>query len=402
MDLIAKGDGLLKGSDGSVDTAAAIAAYQAAVEKGSKIALLRLGDLYRHGDVVPADPDAAFSFYKRAADSGDAAGKLRVAEMTARGEGTTQDIEGGRAMARALADAGDASAYFFLGEMYAQGDAGPIDAEAAIAAYREAADRGSVKAQLRLGTIYRDGTLAAKDEGLALDYFTKAADAGSNAARFAIGKGYVLGQFGDAGSPAEGVTMLRQLDQAGLTDAVLVLSDSYFAGRGVQRDPKAAIGLLDDAMARGNVDAGRRLVALYRDGRSRAVRRDLARAQNYFAEVRDELDPNALAIEQLLLGAASATSADEYSEIRADFSAVDAPLRPDLVRKLRSTNPHVYVYLVQSHLKERGAYAGALNGRLNANTVRAISKYCSKIGTRDACIRGPLSNQVVELFRPLL
>jgi hypothetical protein len=181
-----------------------------------------------------------------------------------------------------------------------------------------------------------------------------------------------------------------------------VLSDSYFAGRGVDRDPKTAISLLDEALAKGNVAAGRRLVALYRDGRSSAVRRDLARAQNYLADMSDRLDADTLAIERMLLGSAAATSAREYASIHTDFSAVGKQSRPDLVRKLRATNPHVYVYLVQSHLKERGAYAGALNGRLDAATVRAISRYCAKIGTRDACIHGPLSNEVVELFQPLL
>ena len=402
MELIAQGDRLLSGAGGTVDGVAAIASYEAAIGKGSTIAFLRLGDIYRRGVVVRPDPLKALAYYKQAADAGNRAGKLRVAEMTARGEGTTQDVEGGRALARALADAGDASAFFALGEMYSQGDAGPIDSTAAVAAYRDAAERGSSRALVRLGMIYRDGTLANKDPALALEYFTRAADAGSAAARFAIGKGYVLGQFGEAGSPAEGVQMLRQLDEAGLKDAVLVLSDSYFAGRGVDRDPKTAINVLDDAMAKGNVAAGRRLVALYRDGRSSAVRRDLARARNYLTEVSKRLDADTLAVEQILLGAAAAASPGDYESVRTDFSAVGEPSRPDLVRKLRATNPHVYVYLVQSHLKERGAYAGALNGRLNAGTVRAISRYCGKIGTRAACIHGPLSNEVVELFQPLL
>jgi hypothetical protein len=306
-------------------------------------------------------------------------------------------------MARVLADAGDASALVALGDMYARGDAGPVDAPTALAAYRSAAEAGNINAMVRLGAIYRDGTLTARDRGLAHEYFNQASDAGNPAARFALAKGYVLGQLGDRASSREGVAMLQQLDAAGVSDAVLVLSDSYLSGQnGERRDAKTALSVLDDAMARGNVDAGRRLVALYRDGRSRAVRRDLARAQQYFVEIRDGLDPDVLAAEQLLLGAAAASSVDEYASIRTTLSTLDANTRPVIVSKLRVTNPHVYVYLVQSHLKDEGAFSGTPNGRLNADTVRAISRYCAKIGTRDACIRGPISNQVVELFRPLL
>ncbi len=402
MDLLAEGDRLAAGADGKIDVGAAIAAYEAAIAKGSTIAFLRLGDLYRRGEIVRADPEKAFSLYKRAADAGNAAGKLRVAEMTARGQGTAQDADGGRAMARALADTGEPSAVYALGDMYSQGDAGPIDGPAAIAAYREAADKGSVKALVGLGAIYRDGALVSKDRALALDYFVKAADAGSKAARFAIAKGNALGQFGDASSPADGIRTLQELNEFGNKDAALVLSDSYFAGTGVRRDPKAAISVLDDAMERGNVAAARRLIAIYRDGRWPIVLRDLTRAHSYLAKVRGQLDQKTLAVEQLLLGAAAATSAGGYESVRAELAEVDTRSRPDVVRKLRGTNAHVYVYLVQSHLKQLGAYTGAANGRLNNGTIRAINKYCATVRTRAACIRGPLSKEVVEVFQPLL
>ncbi len=401
MQLLREGDRLIKGEGGSADVNGALAAYEAAAANGSTIALLRLGDLYVRGTLVTRDFEKAFSYYHRAADAGNSAAKLRVAEMTARGQGTAQDVEGGRAMARELADAGDPSALFDLGEFYSIGDAGPVDGPAAVSAYEKAAEKGSVPALIRLGVIFRDGDLAAKDPARALGYFRQAADAGSDVARFAIGKGYILDQFAGAGSPKEGVAMVEELNKAGIRDAALVLSDSYLSGQGVKRSPKRAVAVLVDAMEQGNMSAARRLIAVYRDGRGSAVKPNLALAKRYLMAVSDQLDQNAMSTEEVLLDAAGAANSSDFATMREHLSDVNEEDRPDLARKIRSTNANAYVYLVQYRLKELGVYAGRPNGQLNQRTIRAMLNYCANQGMKAKCIRGPLSAEALEVFQPI-
>jgi TPR repeat protein len=306
------------------------------------------------------------------------------------------------AAVQTLAEAGSASAWFDLGEFHASGEAGAIDGAAAIAAYEKAAEAGSVAALVKLGIIYRDGTLAEADPARSLATLQKAAEAGSASARFTIAKGYVLGQFGDAGTIDQGIAMLQELKQSGVGDAALVLSDSYFSGRGVARDPERALAVLDEAADDGSVMAARRLIALYRDGRGKAVKRDVARAREYFSSVSDQLDEHTRGIEAMLIGAASANTVPAYDTVRTSLYTIEGDERPALVGKIRNTNVNVYVYLVQARLAELGTYDGKPNGRLDRDTIRAIRAWCADNDMASACAPGPLSQSAVQAMLPML
>ena len=85
--------------------------YDRALEAGSVQAMLKLGQLYRHGDDnFPPDADAARAYYAEAADAGDNEARRALAEMLLRGEGGARDIEGAVALLKAASDAGDQQA----------------------------------------------------------------------------------------------------------------------------------------------------------------------------------------------------------------------------------------------------------------------------------------------------
>lgn len=383
-----------------IDAAAATAAFEEAVAGGDQQALLLLGDLYSDGKAVAVDPSRAFGYYQRAAAAGSDTGKAQVGAMLIRGEGVARDVERGIAMIGEMAASGNASALVSLGDIYARGDAGPIDAAAAIAAYEKAAALGNAKGLLRLGAAYTYGTLVSADGKRAVEYLRAAADAGETAAVYALGKGYAEDRFGGIGSPAEGIRILRELEAAGVPDAVLALADCYLYGFGVTPDPKRAVAALEEAMQAGNLSAAIELIGIYREGRAdhgvTIVPRNPSLARSYLAKIEDRLDFSDLVLQKLLLEAASGSSAG-FQRIYDGMQALPSRVRSGLLRKVLAVNPNAYVYLVQAQLQTIGLYGSKKTGTLDGPTIRAVNEYCAQKGMKETCRPGPMSRAAAEV-----
>ena len=383
-------------SSNAAATGPASSAREFSMDTRDKAKVLMLRGVASADAAVP-DYVSAVRDFREAASLGDAKAQMRLGELMIHGRGTSRDVDGGLDLLRQAAAAGEVNALLLLGDIYARSLAGPNRGNEAIAAYEKAAELGRALAHVKLGQIYQDGRLVTANAQKSVDAYLAAIAAGRAAALVPLGKALAEGRFPHHGSRADGIRLLENARSQGVAEAVLALSDCYLNGTGVARSRDKALTLLRTALDAGNVDAGRRLVSLYRDGRKGLLARNRKTALTYFARIKDRLQPGALQVETLLLDA-SAAAAGGYRGIQGQLLELRAPDRPSAVRKLRSVNPNAYVYVVQSRLGSLGYYSGSASGNLNAATMRAIRKYCGDRTSRKDCAGGPMTLRVTELL----
>jgi len=362
------------------------------------LALVRRGDALAKGEAGPRDFVAALSLYRRAAALGHPKGLLRLGEAMVLGRGTALDPEAGLMLIEEAAAGGDGSAYLLLGEFYARGLGGWGERRRAVAAYERAAELERPVALIKLGDIYRDGLLVPRDTAKAAAYYRQAVAAGRRDALVPLGKGLAERKLGHQGSPAEGIATLRQAQAQGIAGAAAAYADCYLKGRGVPKNTRRALDILSAAMASGDIGAGRRLVALYRDGRKNGLPRNLPKAGSYLKAIEARLDPGNLQIERVLLQAAAASRRQDFDSVAADLRALPSGERFRAARQLRGVNPNLYVHVVQGLLKDLGYYNGQPTGQLSRGTVRAIARFCLARDTREVCTKGPMTPGVTDML----
>ena len=387
-------------SAAAAQTAPAASQDQSAIAQNTE-PLLRLGDLYYEGVAVAADFARAFTYYSQAAAAGSQTGKIRMGEMLARGQGTARDVGRGRKLVQEVAASGNAGALVTLGDLYARGDGGQMNPGKAIEVYGKAATLGNTQALIRLGDLYLYGRFKAPNPKKALDYYRRAAAAGNPYGQYGVGN-ILAGQMVlKAGAPEEGVKLLMQAQRAGVSGAITAISDSYLFRAGVKPNITRALATLNEEMQKGDVDAGRELVAIYRDGkrngRTLLIKRNPPKARALYDQLKVKLSPGARAFEEFLLDA-SVAPPDKYPEYYNRLQKVHAHDRSSLVRQLRTVNPGIYRYVVQARLKQRGLFSGKPSAGLTTDAVRAMRKYCNLNGTPYFCANGPMSSQFSELL----
>lgn len=385
---------------GWAETAAAQAAVSqaqpSAPEREEARRLVALGDKLAKAQDATRDESKAAEYFAKAAELGDSVGMLRLGEALVYGRGVAIDRNRGLDLIEASVASGNAAAMVSLSDMFARGLAGQGNRQRTITLLEQAAEKGQAVAWVKLGDIYDAGTLTGRDAVKAAAYYHKAIEAGRADAMVKLGRGLVEQRLAGQGSPAEGIALLKQAQERGNDNAVIALSDAYFNGAGVKRSRSQALALLSEAWAAGNVKAGTRLVALYRDGRSGNVKPDLKRARVLLAEVSPKLKPQDLQVERLLMAVKVAATPPRREAIGSELRLMPAADRPALVRRVRSADQNVYVYLVQHELRRAGLLKSEPSGRLSAATIRAIYQNCINYETKDVCRQGPFTPRVVE------
>lgn len=364
-------------------------------------ALLRLADLYFEGKSVPRDLQKAFLFYSQAAEADVVSAKLRIGEMLAHGQGVAPDPDRGRQIISQVAETGNVSALLILGDLYSRGDAGPMDATKAIKAFEKAAALGNQQAMLRLGDLFRYGRFRPPEYAKAGLAYRRVADQGDAYGLRALGSLYVEGLDRKRGSPSEGLALLEKAAAAGIEYAAIDVANAHFYGHGMRRSVEKGLSVLSHAANQGNATAALEIVSIYRDGkrdgRTLLIKRDLARARALLHEMANRIAPERLALEQFQIDCSAAEDRAIpllYNRLR-QFSSSD---QSAVIRDLRRAKPNLYVYFVQSRLKEMGAFNGKSTGKLNQSTARAFARYCRRTGTPYFCAQGPMSGQNAELL----
>ena len=160
-------------------------------------------------------------------------------------------------------------------------------------------------------------------------------------------------------------------------------------------DQATALKLLREAWTAGNMKAGPRLVAIYRDGRG-SIKPDRQLAEQYLAEVSSRLPPAESQIERLLMQVATA-GPRQLKQIREEFYAIPIESRPAVLRRIPGANRNVYTFLVQYRLGEMKFYDGKLTGVLSRSTANAIYQFCIQHERPEVCGKGPMTPRVIEV-----
>ncbi|HEV7434329.1 MAG TPA: hypothetical protein VGO22_05605 [Pseudorhizobium sp.] len=215
-----------RGGAANPDGPRAVSAYQVAGGLGDPEALVRLGELYREGSVVPKDLNAAFSYFSKARDLGYQSARWRLADMMLRGEGTAIDRQAAHVELKAAADAGVATAMLMLGDLYASGDLGSADASAAISTWQQAVDAGEVRGLSRLAALYDNGKIVHRDAERAYRLFDEAGAKGDTHAAVRAARMLLAGD-GVPADRARAVARLKALGNTAGAEGKVALADFY-------------------------------------------------------------------------------------------------------------------------------------------------------------------------------
>lgn len=376
--------------------------FEIAANDGSAKALAARGDIRRLGK-PPFDPADAFEFYRAAADLGDADAAYRVGSAFRTGNG---GVEADRALALKyllIADAGgDERGLVRLGDIYRRGADLGLDQSLAADYYRRAGETGDAAALYQLGNIYRDGLGSMQpDATAAVEAYKKAIAAGNNLAKLGLARGYLAGQFGE-GHGAEARGLLDAAITSNVAGAKFELARGYISGRQIPRDVPKAMDLLNQAIADGDVNAGRYLIRLLTEGRIRGVPAGKRAAAAALEQITPLLAADVLNFEAAIVDASAPASAADFAALDTRFAALDQANQRALFARILTVNENAYVLLLQKRLSELGYYQGSQNGQLTASTIAALNKACDEKQIGSQCRAGPLSEATREALSTAL
>ena len=148
--------------------------YRRAAERYFARAMLKLGNIYRAGEVVSADPQQASRWFFLCTRQGAVACAFNAGVMLDDGEGITADAASALRFYTFGAEQGYAPALNRLALLYLFGKGTKADPAKAVGMLQQAADKGSISASYYLGLLYFEGKVVARDLPKARGYFEQA------------------------------------------------------------------------------------------------------------------------------------------------------------------------------------------------------------------------------------
>jgi len=159
---------------GVENTGMALTYFQRAAERFYPRAMLRLGSIYREGQLLPKDLQTANRWYLLCSKQGNNGCAFNAGVMFDDGDGVPQNYENAFRFFSYAAERGYAPAMNRLALLYLFGKGVTADPAKAIALFTEAAAKGSASASYYLGLLYFEGKQVPQDYPKAKSYFEKA------------------------------------------------------------------------------------------------------------------------------------------------------------------------------------------------------------------------------------
>lgn len=162
------------------DSAAALAWFMEAADKGDAYAQNNAARYFRHGIATEKDERKALDLYTQSANQGHLPAILELASMYRFGFCTEKNIQESIRWYNEAVEKGNDGSLLDLAELYLWDLS---DAENAERCLKRAAEKGLEKAVLRLGEIYENGILVPADKERAIYWYRKAASKGNESAK---------------------------------------------------------------------------------------------------------------------------------------------------------------------------------------------------------------------------
>ncbi|HET8687376.1 MAG TPA: tetratricopeptide repeat protein, partial [Methanosarcina sp.] len=210
----------------SADSNKAIEYYTKSSNKGYPLAMIKLGELYEQGDILPMNTQKAAELYQKAFETGNLFGKYAYARCYTYGIGRPVDIDKAVLMLSELlvypSSKPGADAASLLGNIYDFDKYGRTDKRKALHFYLIAADNGELDAQINTAQIYTSGEAGETDYKKAFHYYQLALSKNHPSAVFGLAKLYANGQ-GTEKNVAKAKELLQSLADQGYEEAQLEL-----------------------------------------------------------------------------------------------------------------------------------------------------------------------------------
>ena len=217
------------------DYAGAVRAFSPLALQGNALAETFLGEMYVHGNGVPADPVQGVHWLTLAAAQGQAAAEADLGDAYYFGAGVSQGYAEALKYYNAAAQQGIDNAQNALGDMYFKGVGVTRDYTQALSWYQLAAKQGHANAVYSLGFMYYAGLGTAQNYPLALVWFQQGEKIGNIGSSTMLGGMYRAG-FGVPQDYAEALKHFRLAAQNGGTAAAVSIGEMHFNGEGVPKD----------------------------------------------------------------------------------------------------------------------------------------------------------------------
>ena len=301
---------------------------------------------------------------------------LKLSQLLTYGDdGVAADPSRAEGLINQAIAAGAKSWGFFSLAVFYRADTPLKDAAKAAAAYEKSIAEGNTLAMERLALMLATGDGVPADPTRAEMLLTKAIDAGD-----IRGGAYTRGVVYDSDTPlkdpAKAVAAFEQSAGAGNTDAMRALASKLIKGEGVAVDLPRAEGLLNQAIAAGDVaQAAYALGDLYRadtplkdEEKAIAAYEQAAKAGNGAAD--------------LMLAQINSASPGDVASLRqmaGHFAKAAAVLGDEVTLNAMFGLPVASVVaMVQQSLDDRGGASLRPDGVHSTRTAAAIANYCSK------------------------
>uniref|UniRef100_A0A0G4F4T3 Uncharacterized protein n=1 Tax=Chromera velia CCMP2878 TaxID=1169474 RepID=A0A0G4F4T3_9ALVE len=255
---------LFEGRGCSRDVERAAELFKIAADMGNTAAQFNLGICYEFGlGVSTPDSDAACRLYEAAANKGHvragaSLGYLLYRMAAQAGSPQEHFVEAAKWLRKASED-GDGEAAYYLGQMHEGGNGVGRDLLQAYGQYVKAAERGWLKAHARIGALLLQGGggLGTPNPKKAVQHFRVAAQQNDPEGLNSLGLCFQEGLALEDGRAdfQQAAECFERAVEGGDVGAMHNLANLYEKGLGVVQSSSRAHRLLEEAAARGNVQA---------------------------------------------------------------------------------------------------------------------------------------------------
>jgi len=257
-----------------------------AVENNVPSALFETGSLYYHGMVHKQDYKKAYEYFLKAADAGSAEGFSTLGVMYQQGQYVDHNLKKSAEYFAKAAELGSITGLYNLGNAYMGGLGTDQNYKEAMNCFEYIIDleepfylmpdledkqtRSDIAqvfhriqvydmlypmAHHNLGVMYQQGLGTDENLTQALYHYMLAAENGFAQSCFQAGTMLYTGEGIKEPEPEKAFEYLNTALDAGIEEAKLCLSLMYYFGEGVEEDKQKGIAMVDDLIAKGNVQA---------------------------------------------------------------------------------------------------------------------------------------------------
>lgn len=202
---------------------------------------------------IPADQAKSASFLQKAAAGGHIEAMIQLGTRHLRGDAQVpKDPSKGLGLLEKAIGTGSTVAMMHTGSLYESGELVEQDYRKALDYYRQAWEAGAAVAANKIGYFHEKGMGVAADEKAAAEWYRKGADQGAGICLYNLAVFHDEGKGGLKADPVEAFRLHYKAAMSAFVPSQVAIGLRYRDGRGVAKDPQAALAWFERAAQNGD------------------------------------------------------------------------------------------------------------------------------------------------------